>query len=107
MAPNTIIKKHINLDLSTFGMRLELYTPVLRVTLFGVNMGNETFEFGLGSPLNGSRIESYYFSTRDGNLTDREILLNGKVLQVSISSTFYIQVAFTCADPKSAKKLTT
>ena len=54
------------------------------MTLFGVNMGNETFQFGLGSPLNGSRIESYYFSPApDGDLTSRRILLNGNELQVT------------------------
>ena len=46
-------------------------------------MGNETFEFGLGSPLNGSRIESYYFSPPDGDLTNRRILLNGNELQLT------------------------
>ena len=62
-----------------------LFLPFLisRVTLFAVNMGNQTFQFNLDPPLDSSRIQSFVFSPENGDIRSRNILLNGKVLQLT------------------------
>jgi hypothetical protein len=46
-------------------------------------MGNESFSFKPNYPLNKSAIKSFHFSPLDGNLTTRQILLNGKQLHLT------------------------
>jgi hypothetical protein len=46
-------------------------------------MGNESFSFKPHYPLNNSAIKSFHFSPLDGDLTTRQILLNGKQLHLT------------------------
>ena len=63
----------------------DFFLPFLisRVTLFAVNMGNQTFQFNLDPPLDSSRIQSFVFSPENGDIRSRNILRNGKVLQLT------------------------